>query len=318
MKVVIGYDGSRCARDAIADLRRAGLPPDTEATVLAVADVFPPPPPSAAERVDLPAASAIACEAEKYWGHAWAQARQAVTEAGEVSEAGATRLRELYPGWSVRAESSADGPHWALVAKAGQSGADLIVVGSHGRSALSRLTLGSVSQQVLQYAPCSVRIARCAPEAGGVVEGPVRLLLGIDGSVVSATAASAVAARAWPTGSQAVVVGVLDSHAVFAGMDIGPEGEPGNKMQPDPVARLEASLKSAGEALRRSGLSVTTSLLTGDAKRTLLAEAERHDVDCIFLGAKGHSRIDRLLLGSVSATVAARAYCSVEVVRAIA
>ena len=318
MKVLIGYDGSQCSRDAVADLARAGLPANTEAIVLAVADVFPPPSASTTERVDPPAQRVMEREVEKYWGQAWAQARQAVTEAAEVSETGATRLRELCPGWSVRAESSADGSHWALVAKAGQCGADLIVVGSHGRSALTRLLLGSVSQQVLQYAPCSVRIARCAPETVGVVEGPVRLLLGIDGSVDSANAASAVAARVWPAGSQVVVVGVLDSHAVFTEMSIGTEGELGMKTQPDAIARLEASLKSADEALRHSGLTVTTTLLTGDAKRTLLNEAERHDVHCIFLGAKGHSRMERLLLGSVSATVAARAHCSVEVVRAIA
>ena len=46
-----------------------------------------------------------------------------------------------------------------------------------------------------------------------------------------------------------------------------------------------------------------------------LEEAERWGADCIFLGAKGHSRFERLLLGSVSTAVSARAHCSVEVVR---
>ena len=39
------------------------------------------------------------------------------------------------------------------------------------------------------------------------------------------------------------------------------------------------------------------------------------DLVGIVLGAKGHSRRERLLLGSVSSAVAARAHCSVEVVR---
>lgn len=38
-------------------------------------------------------------------------------------------------------------------------------------------------------------------------------------------------------------------------------------------------------------------------------------LDCIFLGAKGTRGIDRLLLGSVSSAVAARANSSVEIVR---
>jgi hypothetical protein len=43
MKVVIGYDGSDPARDAIHELHRADLPRNTRATVVFVADVWPPP-----------------------------------------------------------------------------------------------------------------------------------------------------------------------------------------------------------------------------------------------------------------------------------
>ena len=51
------------------------------------------------------------------------------------------------------------------------------------------------------------------------------------------------------------------------------------------------------------------------AKSLLLEEAERWGADCIFVGARGLNRLERLLLGSVSTAVAARARCSVEVVR---
>jgi nucleotide-binding universal stress UspA family protein len=53
----------------------------------------------------------------------------------------------------------------------------------------------------------------------------------------------------------------------------------------------------------------------GDPKHVLLDEAEQWGADCLFVGARGLSRIERFLLGSVSAAVAARAQCSVEVVR---
>jgi len=52
-----------------------------------------------------------------------------------------------------------------------------------------------------------------------------------------------------------------------------------------------------------------------EPKRLLLGEAESWGADCIFVGAKGMGRIERFLLGSVSSAVAARAHCSVEVVR---
>jgi nucleotide-binding universal stress UspA family protein len=55
----------------------------------------------------------------------------------------------------------------------------------------------------------------------------------------------------------------------------------------------------------------------GDPKRVLVRHAEEFGADCIFTGATGFSsRAERFLLGSVSAAVAARAHCSVEVVRA--
>ena len=52
-KILIGYDGSECADAALDDLSRAGLPPDAEAQILSVAEVWlPPPPPSAYEIVE--------------------------------------------------------------------------------------------------------------------------------------------------------------------------------------------------------------------------------------------------------------------------
>jgi len=67
--------------------------------------------------------------------------------------------------------------------------------------------------------------------------------------------------------------------------------------------------------LRTRGLTVSSVIKEGDPKHVLLDEAERWGADCIFVGARGLSRVERFLLGSVSAAVAARAHCSVEIVR---
>ena len=66
----------------------------------------------------------------------------------------------MFPEWTVTNEAQADTPHWAIIAKAEEWKPDLMVVGSHGRSALGRAILGSVSQKVLYETECSVRIAR--------------------------------------------------------------------------------------------------------------------------------------------------------------
>jgi nucleotide-binding universal stress UspA family protein len=80
-----------------------------------------------------------------------------------------------------------------------------------------------------------------------------------------------------------------------------------------PVA--EEMLGSAVEKLKAAGLAATAIIKVEEPKRLLLSEAERWDADCVFVGARGLSRLKRLLLGSVSMAVVTRAQCSVEVVR---
>ena len=64
-------------------------------------------------------------------------------------------------------------------------------------------------------------------------------------------------------------------------------------------------------------VTVSPAVETGDPKQVLVRHAAEFGADCIFTGATGFSnRIERFVLGSVSAAVAARAHCSVEVVRA--
>jgi nucleotide-binding universal stress UspA family protein len=69
------------------------------------------------------------------------------------------------------------------------------------------------------------------------------------------------------------------------------------------------------ERLRSAGLDAAVMIRRGTPKDQVLEEAETWDADCVFLGAKGIRGVDRLLLGSVSSAVAARAHCSVEIVR---
>ena len=80
----------------------------------------------------------------------------------------------------------------------------------------------------------------------------------------------------------------------------------------------EALILSVSEywmPLGENGLHVSSVVREGDPKRVLIEEAEKWGADCIYIGAKGHRFMERMLLGSVSYAVAARAHCSVEVVR---
>lgn len=307
MKILIAYDGSDCADRALTDLRRAGLPRQAEALVVSVAEQwFPPPPPSSYEIVEATLAGSASTEARE-------QPSQAVEHAHALTFQASKLVQSLFPAWKVSSEAYNGSPARELINRANEWGADLIVVGSHGRSALGRFILGSVSQKVVTEAPCSVRIARGSEE---IKHSAVRIIIGVDGSPCSEAAVRAVTERTWPPGSEAYVITVYDPIVPTAiGQFIPPVVklvEEGNEGQ---LARARRVAEEAAKELRRIGLAVSTIVNPGDPRHVLLEEAERLAADSVFVGARGLSRIDRLLLGSVSTAIATRAHCSVEVVR---
>jgi nucleotide-binding universal stress UspA family protein len=162
--------------------------------------------------------------------------------------------------------------------------------------------------------------ARRPPAGAAPRAGAVRIIVGIDGSRHSALAVSAVAARVWPSGTEVKVVAAMDLKllSVLARPTPSPWPRPGFDAVPasdDARAWACEAVGAVVAELRAAGLVATPVVEEADAKQLLVQEAERWSADCIFVGAKVHSALERFLLGSVSATVAARAPCSVEVVR---
>lgn len=303
MKILIAYDGSEFAEAAIKDLRHAGLPDIAEALVYTVADVIVPPEgqPGDDAPTELPAVRRAHERAKQ-------KLKQAETRARDASEG----IRKDFPNWKVTFEAAAESPAWAIIFKAGEWHADLIVAGSHGKSGLAgRLILGSVSQRVLYEAPCSVRIGRETPAAAIL---PLRLLVGIDGSSHSKAAVEAIAKRRWPAETQVRMLTAVDTV-----MALGDEHEREVKWlevgEQDKWDEVRALFEPEAERLRANGLNAEVVIRSGHPTQVLLDEADSWSAHCIFVGAKGVRGIERLLLGSVSAAVAARAHCAVEVVR---
>lgn len=295
MKIVIAYDGSSCADSALEDLSRAGLPQRAEALIISVAELRLPPPPPSSYEILSGYAVGVSTSVE-------AKATTRVVEDARALALQATnRVQVLFPDWEVRSDALLGSPAGEIIEKAEGWGADLIVVGSHGRSALDRFILGSVSQRVVTDAHCSVRVARNARAD----KEAVRIMLGLDGSEHSGAAVRAVAARRWPEGSEVRLVTSLDPLHMYG---------------TDPADKYTGVLsihKSAEMFLRDAGLEVSSVAEEEDAKRLLVREAEEWGADSIFVGARGLGRLGRLLLGSISTAVVARAHCSVEIVRLI-
>ena len=311
MKILIGYDGSLCADAALDDLARAGLPQSAEAQVISVAEVWlPPPPPSSYEIVEQARQVKVPSDLRRVYSKGCKAAKDARVSAERARD----RIIATFPGWTVSADSSCGSAAWELIFKADSWQPDLIVVGSQGRTALGRFVLGRVSQRVLNEARCSVRIARGRIEEPNT---PVRIVIGVDGSPGSKAALTAVANRVWPADSEAMLV-VVDDPLVpdYIGTLVPPLAKTIEEDRLEERARAGDIAKECVEILQKAEISVTDMLREGDPKHELPKIAAEWGADCIFVGSTGFSnRFERFVLGSVSAAVAARAHCSVEVVR---
>jgi len=308
MKILIGYDGSECADAALEDLKNAGLPRTAEAVVMTVADVFLPPPIN--EETDntfplyVPAGVRLAHE----------RAAHKLNEAEELAKRASEQVRKSFPNWRVRHEAFADSPAWGIIKKADEWKPDLVVVGAQGHTVLGgRLILGSISQRVLYEAKCSVRVARSRQRDA---DSPLRLLIGVDNSPDSQATIDSVSRREWPSGTQVQLLAVVDTVMAITS-DPSEPGlvkwiEVGDENNWDQVRQI---LAPSTIKLRSVGLNPTVIIRRGNPKDEILEEEKGWAADCVFVGAKGTRGIDRLLLGSVSSAVSARAHCSVEVVR---
>jgi nucleotide-binding universal stress UspA family protein len=299
MKLLIGYDGSECADAALDDLRRAGLTDDVEAKILSVAEVW------------LPAPAYTVDEVEPVY----AKAKQALAHAETLVNVAQEKLASIFPDWLINVEVTAGSPAWELVFRADSWKPDLVTMGSFGRTALGRFTLGSVSQSVLTQARTSVRIARGVKNED---DAPIKIILGVDGSQGSKVALDEVARRQWPANTEVRVV-IVDDPLVPAFVTdlLAPISETVDEVVRADERWAEEVLAKCEASLKVEGLMVSTELRKGDPKRDLPELAEAWGADCIFLGSQGFSNpLERFVLGSVSAAVAARSHCSVEVVRA--
>lgn len=281
MRILIGYNGSVAATAAVDDLLQAGLPDRAEVLVMTVAETNCPPD---------------------------------VVEAPGLAKFAAERLMKNYPHWKVTRETASGSPALEILKRAETFKPDLIVIGER-RQALSErnIFLGHAPQAIITEAACSVRVAR--GEIGAPIH-PAQLVVGFDGSAGAEAAVDSIISRSWPTGTKVCLLTVTDavelgSLGKYAAHSTAVATEA--TLAPDWAESLALdSLKKLNDA----GLVATVEVRLGYPKDQIIKAAETMNADCIFVGphCKGNS-FERFLLGSVSAAVAARAHCSVEVVR---
>lgn len=312
MKLLIAYDGSNCSEAALDDLQQAGLPDEAKVLVMSVAEVWLPPAPKNKSLHQY----VVNLQTHPQPFRAYQTGAKAVTEAEALVDRARQRLQRNFPYWQIQSEATYGSPAWEIVTRANDFKADLIILGSHGLSAINRLILGSISQKVLTEAHCSVRVARGRVE---VDPYPTRGIIGFDGSPGSLAAIESVLSRNWREESEFKLISVIDPVVPSViGKFIPSVTQIADEIKTDEREWFEKLAEPYLKRFYEAELNVTLSIYAGNPKQILVEEANNWHADCIFVGANAlGNRWQQFLLGSVSAAVAARAHCSVEVVRKV-
>jgi nucleotide-binding universal stress UspA family protein len=295
-KVIIPYDGSENAEAALDTLNTAGLPPDLEVLV-AVTDVWLPLSPYDITR----AVSARRMKVLTAGASSFVPALRDYEEQRVLSLEAERRISAMFPLGNIKAEAVHDVATVAneIVLKAKTWGAELIVIGSNPSPSPHINDYAGPALKVAQNAHCSVRIARASDREDGL---SVRIVIGVQEIRAAAEVVQAVATRAWPAGSEAVLVMVKS----------GPRDA-----TKDPEVALV--LEELAERLRAVDLKASTAIRNGQAQAVLLQEARTFSADCIFIDSQSHGLddgSDSFRLSKVAQALILGAHCSVEVVRA--
>jgi len=145
-RFLIGVDGSRHSREAVAFVAALAVPPGGQATLIRVVE-----PINVASMGLLPGrARALVA------GEAMSLHRQHLAAARRQLEAARARL--VRAGWRVRVEVRTGRPLDEVLSRS--SSADVLVVGAQGVGAIKHLLLGSVAGGAVARAPIPVLVVR--------------------------------------------------------------------------------------------------------------------------------------------------------------
>ncbi len=301
-KILVAYDGSDCAENAIDELVRAGFPRKGQASIVYVQEKWLPKP------VSLKSNESSSVVSSKNTGARMARADEDFevaisTEQEEKIEQAKMRFQSYFPEWKIYKNFLSGSPSREIVVWANNSETDLIVVGCQGKTNSKLHAFGSVSQKIANEAPCSVRIVR-----GRVWKqsSPNRILIGLDGTGSAIKAVREVASRMWLAGSEVRLVLAKDSPEIDSAIAGKDENDLWVKQHFDDVRKI----------LAKTELKISELIEEGNPKQIITRAADEWGADCIFVGANnGLNFVENNLLGSVSTAVAARSHCTVEIVR---
>lgn len=295
MRVLLAYDGSAGAEQAVALLLALRWPSATTIRVVSALE-----PTSALVPAPLPGAGLVTSPEIE------AEIRQVLQ--GDIDNV-VERLRQA--GIESEGVVLHGRPATVVADEAASFAADLIVVGSRGHGPIASLVLGSVSAELVDHAPSPVLVVRRATAD--------RVLFATDGSR-SALDAETLLTR-WPVFESAAirVVSVADVprpwHSGLAPTMVMQVTDAYAKDLERAKHDHETLAREASARIEASGRTVDSSVRVGDAAAQIIEEAAAWSADLVVLGSRGLTGLSRFVLGSVARNVLQGSESSVLIVR---
>jgi nucleotide-binding universal stress UspA family protein len=194
---------------------------------------------------------------------------------------------------------------WQQIVEAAQreTGLDLIVLGTHGRTGLPRVVMGSVAELVVRHAPCPVLTVRPGNEPAPYQH----VLCPVDLSKSAREAMKLAAELVTPGGAGITVLHVLELPVAYAGELTIPDFHRDLDARSAAVLdRWTADLKTAAT------VPIAQVTRVGRPGAQILAALEDdRTFDLVVMGSRGHTGVERMLLGSVAEKVVRHARCPV-------
>lgn len=192
-------------------------------------------------------------------------------------------------------------PHRRINGIAETIGADLTIVGSRGKSPLENRLIGSTTRNLARTTVIPLLVNRIERAD----DDPEVLKQHLFQRMLFATDFSENANRAFDAFNY-LKEATQEAHIVHIQTPKDPEVPDG----PSPNERLE----SLAAQLIEWDIETTTEIREGDPAKEILAAEDEQNTTSVLVGSRGHSRLRRLLLGSVSEEIVANALGNVYLV----
>jgi nucleotide-binding universal stress UspA family protein len=277
--VVVGYDGSQASSAALTWATAEAI---REHTSLRIVEVFE------LVVVDRPSPGKVVPLASL----------RTVRERG---------LEARHPGLHVDTLLLEGPPSPALIEETAQ--ARMLVLGSRGLGGFTGMILGSVAVQVSAHAHCPVVVV--PPDTLPTLHNRRRVVVGVDGSKLSAKAVDFAFEQAEAIGGRVVAVHAWSSP--FSTYENGRGELVFDNEQVRKASEILVAEALAGPRSDHPDIEVDIELIPGQPARALLHAGEAADL--MVVGSRGRGGFTGLLLGSTSQQVLHHARCPVAIVR---